>query len=163
MRLGGLVLAGATTLASAAAIGAEDEPVMMRVVGVYDGDTLLVERGSVRKLIRLHGVDAPEWEQRWGHTSGNRVAQLCLWEWVEVTAVMQDWYDRDVSLVRLPDGRLLQTVLLEEGLAWVYRRYMWGAAEDEWLMIERDARIQHEGLWHDDDPTPPWTWRNWRW
>lgn len=143
------------------AAGDQDSPWTGRVVAVYDGDTLLVRRGRSRVMIRLHGVDAPEWEQRYGPSAGNFVANLLLYEDVTIHPVVRDFYDRTVALVELEDGRVLNEVLLDRGYAWVYRSYIWGSMRYRYLDKERDARDDHRGLWRDDDPTPPWRYRQW--
>ncbi|MEZ6183894.1 MAG: thermonuclease family protein [Planctomycetota bacterium] len=145
-----------------APVGAENQaPWTGQVVAVYDGDTLLVRSGSRREMIRLHGVDAPEWEQRYGHSAGNFVANLLLYERVRVRPVVKDFYDRTVAIVELQDGRTLNEELLDRGYAWVYRSYVWGSLRYQYLDRERAARDDHRGLWHDEDPTPPWRYRQW--
>ncbi|MCA8923777.1 MAG: thermonuclease family protein [Planctomycetes bacterium] len=141
--------------------GGSDAPWSGQVVAVYDGDTLLVRHGRAREMIRLHGVDAPEWEQRYGPSAGNFVANLLLYETVRVRPVVKDFYDRTVAVVELDDGRSLNELLLDRGYAWVYRSYVWGSLRYAYLDRERVARDDHRGLWHDANPTPPWRWRQW--
>lgn len=130
-----------------------------KVVGVYDADTLLVRKGHGSVLIRLHGVDAPEWEQRYGRTAANWVAQQLLYETVEVVALERDRYQRYVALITMPNGELLNTALLDRGYAWVYSSFISWAEYDAWMPRVRAARAARRGLWRDDDPTPPWVWR----
>jgi endonuclease YncB( thermonuclease family) len=130
-----------------------------RVTAVYDGDTLIVTKGKRRVMVRLHGVDAPEWEQRYGPTAGNWVAQQVLYEYVRVVAVERDRYDRYVAMITMPNGKSLNLELLERGYAWVYRSFVSWDEYYEWIPIERRARNANRGLFRDDDPTPPWVWR----
>ena len=136
-----------------------DETWTGKVVGVYDGDTLLIRKGKRSVLVRLHGVDAPEWEQRYGRTAANWVAQQILYERLRVTAVDRDRYGRYVVLVTMPNGELLNTELLRRGYAWVYSSFIGWDEYDAWMPDVRAARAAHVGLWRDDAPTPPWVWR----
>lgn len=130
-----------------------------KVVAVHDGDTLTVERqkgGDVEK-IRLARVDAPELKQKGGKDAQSFVSDLCLGQVVEVSVRETDKYGRMVSNITLPDGRNLNEWIVLEGLAWWYRAY---AKTDRTLELFEDHAKRHQiGLWEDDDPTPPWTWR----
>lgn len=137
-----------------------------RVVGVYDGDTLLVRRfGQSRwQSIRLHGVDAPEYDppnvQRYGYSAFAFVYNETMGQDVIVQPVTRDFYGRAVSEIVLSDNRLLQEKVLEAGEGWVYRYYIWEPRRTQWLQKEATARQQRAGLWADQNPTPPWVWRD---
>lgn len=130
-----------------------------KVVGVYDGDTLLVRKGNGSVVVRLHGVDAPEWSQRYGQTAASWVAQQLLYEQVDLVAFDRDQYGRYVCNVTMPNGDLLNTELLRRGYAWVYSVFVGWNEYYAWIRLVRTARDAHDGLWHDQDPTPPWVWR----
>ncbi len=71
-----------------------------------------------------------------------------------------DRYGRKVAEVRLSDGTLAQEVLVREGLAMVYRRYIkncLSAAVVE--QAESQAKQQQLNIWGDSQFTPPWEWR----
>ncbi|NBB91430.1 MAG: hypothetical protein GVY23_09560 [Spirochaetes bacterium] len=69
----------------------------------------------------------------------------------------RDRYGRLVGIVRLPDGKSLNEVLVEAGLAWWYRTY---APDDAALRrAEQQARDTRGGLWSRAGPVPPWEWR----
>ncbi len=59
------------------------------------------------------------------------------------------------SLLRMPDGRMLNRELVKAGFAWWYRKY---APDDETLaQLEREARGARRGLWADPHAVPPWS------
>ncbi len=61
----------------------------------------------------------------------------------------RDRYGRLLAYVRLPDGRLLNRVLLEQGMAVVYRRFSFHLKED-FLTAEAEAKRNKLGLWAED-------------
>lgn len=83
--------------------------------------------------------------------SGNRVA---------LTMVDTDRYGRKVAEVRLPDGTLTQEVLVREGLAMVYRKYINNCPSASVVeQAEATAKQQQLNIWGDSQFTPPWDWR----
>ncbi|NOQ51582.1 MAG: hypothetical protein GQ578_05130 [Desulfuromonadaceae bacterium] len=135
-----------------------------KVSWIYDGDTLRVE--NIGK-VRLLGIDTPETEdssrdryylKAFGippkqlrqiarqakqfnirQVKGKRV---CL----EFDRQAEDKYGRILAYLQLPDGRSLNRLLLEKGLASVFRRYPFRNKED-FLTAEKNARGAQLGLW----------------
>ena len=132
-----------------------------RVVDVADGDTITVEpiQGGNRVKIRLHGIDAPETKQSYGQAAKGFVNNVALYKVVDVQPTPQgsDRYGRIVAVVVIPGIGILQELLLERGLAWVYPRYCKNCTN--WEAIQTQAQSQQRGLWTDKDPIPPWEWR----
>jgi micrococcal nuclease len=136
-----------------------------KVVRVYDGDTIQVANvGKVRML----GIDTPEWQasgrdryyQRQGisaatlrriataardfvvnHAAGQNVT-------LTVDSDARDRHGRLLAYVYLEDGRLLNRLLLEAGLAAVYRRFDF-SLKSEFIAVEKRARGLSVGLWCD--------------
>lgn len=131
---------------------------------IYDGDTLQIEPlGKVRLL----GIDTPEskdserdryYLNRYNlsrkklrqvarqakrfninQTKGKRVRLL-------FDTAEKDQYGRLLAYLYLPDGRQLNRLLLEKGLASVFRRYDFSLKED-FLAAEATARDKQLGLW----------------
>jgi endonuclease YncB( thermonuclease family) len=59
------------------------------------------------------------------------------------------------------DGRNINAEMVEDGAAWVYRKY---SRDPHLLELERQARAQGRGLWalQPDQRVPPWEWRKMR-
>lgn len=130
------------------------------VVAVADGDTLEVADGNgSRRRVRLYGVDSPELHQTGGQAAVAFTESLVEGEAVELTVMDTDQYSRDVVVVTLPDGRVLNGELVGAGHAWVYRRYCKTPQCAVWDRLEAQARREKAGLWGKPRPEPPWKWR----
>lgn len=136
------------------------------VTWVYDGDTLKVD--PIGK-VRLIGIDTPEREasqrDRYLTKQGisaarqRQVYQLAKQFNIEhvkgkiVTLALddppRDRHGRLLAYVYLPDGQLLNRVLLEQGFAVVYRRFEFRMKE-EFLIAEGQAKQSKSGLWGKD-------------
>lgn len=128
-----------------------------KVIGITDGDTLTVLRGSVPLTIRLYGIDAPEAGQAFGFRAKRHAATLAFGERVTVRPRYEDRYGRTAADVLLPDGQSLGRRMVEDGYAWWSRRH---APGDPGLRdAEHAARDAERGLWAAPSPTPPWEWR----
>jgi endonuclease YncB( thermonuclease family) len=127
-----------------------------RVVGVTDGDTLTVLHDSRAEKVRLNGIDTPEQGQPYSQRAKQATASLAMKQLVTVQVRTLDRYGRTVADVRLPDGRLLNEVLVRAGYAWWFRRY---SADPRLATAEAEARAARVGLWADPLPVPPWEWR----
>ncbi|NLC70567.1 MAG: hypothetical protein GX751_04315 [Desulfuromonadaceae bacterium] len=134
-----------------------------RVDWIYDGDTLRVD--GLGK-IRLLGIDTPEMAAserdnfylRLGvsRKTIRRTARDALHfnirhlKGKQVTLVpgnpQRDDYGRLLAYVYLPDGRMVNLMLIENGLATVFRRYAFDNKEC-FLEAERKAREDRQGMW----------------
>ncbi len=131
-----------------------------RVVSVADGDTVTVFVGKDgMTTVRLYGVDCPESTQRGGRAATETTRSLAFLREVRVEVLDTDRYGRDVALVHLPDGVILNEELLRQGQAWVYTAYCNRPRCLAWKALERTAKAEKKGLWQDADPLPPWKWR----
>ena len=132
-----------------------------RVVYVADGDTITVEpiEGGDRSKIRLHGIDCPETKQPYGQTAKAFTNEAVMFKEVDIQPSQQakDRYGRIVAVVEIQGGAVLQELLLEAGLAWVYTKYCKDCGA--WEAKEAEAQRQRKGLWTDEEPMEPWKWR----
>ena len=79
-----------------------------RVVGISDGDTLVVLKADKTQVkIRLWGVDAPETGQDFGSRAKQAASELAFGKDVTIREVDKDCSGRTVAEVILPDGRSL--------------------------------------------------------
>jgi endonuclease YncB( thermonuclease family) len=134
---------------------------LYRVVAVSDGDTLTIEpiEGGDRAKVRLHGIDAPELRQPYGEAAKTFTLEAVLFKEIDVRPMPQgtDRYGRMVAIVEIPGSGILQELLLEAGLVWVYPNYCKNCGD--WETIQEQARGQRIGLWTDENPIEPWEWR----
>jgi len=137
-----------------------------KVLWIYDGDTLKIE--DIGK-VRLIGIDTPETKassRDYFYKRNFNIAPEKLREiahrakqynirHVKGTTVHlkldhtgRDKYNRLLAYVYLPDGTLLNRLLLKKGLAAVFRRYDFAKKKD-FLKVEKRARKKRLGLWSD--------------
>lgn len=134
-----------------------------KVTWVYDGDTIEVA-GSGK--VRLLGIDVPErkastrdrYFTRQGITpltlrnihamARDLVIEQSYGQTVALTTERpaRDAYGRLLAYVTLPDGRMLNRILLEQGCAVVYRRFNF-SLKKEFLQAEAEARRNRRGMW----------------
>ncbi|MEA5619567.1 thermonuclease family protein [Cronbergia sp. UHCC 0137] len=146
---------------------------------VSDGDTLVLKDSDGQKLtVRFACVDAPEiphtkkekssrlvsdrHQFNWGVKAQERVEQLVTQggNRVNLTITDSDRYGRKVAEVRLKDGTFIQQILLQEGLAKVYRPYL-NKCPSKDLVQQAETKAQQErvGIWNDSKFTNPWEYR----
>jgi len=130
---------------------------------VADGDTVTVLDGQkVQHKIRLAGIDAPEKAQPFGNRSKETLSDLAFDKSVTVGKDKRDRYRREVGKI-LVNGRDVNLVQVERGMAWHYKAYEREQSLDDRKLYdaaEISARSAKRGLWRDSEPTPPWEYRN---
>ncbi len=127
-----------------------------KVIGVIDGDSIVVSRDKKQIEIRLLEIDCPEYDQAFGPQAKKRTAELCLGKTVTVKSTGKDDYDRTLAHVFLPNGKELNRELVNAGLAWWYRKYSKDASLGK---LEANAKRDRRGIWSDKDAVAPWDWR----
>ena len=134
--------------------------VTFAVVRVIDGDTLDVDRPDgdyPRTRVRLWGVDTPETKkpetpvQHFGPEATALTRDLC--DGKKVRLELEPSRDRDdhgrlLAWVYLPDGRLLNRVLVTRGYAYADPRYEHHLSR-ELGRLQSEARKASRGLWKD--------------
>ena len=137
----------------------------VRVAKVYDGDTVRLRDG---RTVRLYGIDTPET----GHDGnsaqyGAERAKAMLERLVARTELRlenapqgRDHYDRVIGLLSLPDGRVINELLLAAGLGYWYphpskNRAPW--LQERFLPLQRLAIEQGRGVWRHVLALPEWT------
>jgi endonuclease YncB( thermonuclease family) len=131
----------------------EDHRLLLKVVGVHDGDTITgLDDSKTQHKIRLDAIDAPELGQPFGQASKKALSEKVFGKDVVVIPKTKDKYGRTVGHVMI-DGRDMNLEMLEEGMAWHYAEYdhnkrlreaeqsSWAASKEPWT------------VW---DAVPPW-------
>lgn len=134
-----------------------------QVVKVTDGDTINVHRGGQELRIRFCGIDAPETKQALGPESTALLRQLIDSSdgQVQIAPVQTDRYGRMVAEVWSNEVGLLNAELVEQGMAFVYDRYVSGCPSREAIEASSDlAQRQKLGVWSVAAFQKPWDWRS---
>lgn len=147
---------------------------------VSDGDTLVVKDTNDKNItVRFACVDAPEIAHTnkekqskrtsdrnqfsWGIKAQERVQELVQQGGDRVTLNItdSDRYGRQIAEVRLKNGTFVQQVLLQEGLAKVYRPYLNKCPSKNLVQqAEAEAKEQRLGVWSDTKFINPWEYRS---
>ncbi|MEH2414777.1 thermonuclease family protein [Nostoc sp.] len=147
---------------------------------VSDGDTIVVKDTNGKNFsVRFACVDAPEIAHTnkekqskrisdrnqfsWGVKAQKRVEELVQQGGDRVTLNItdSDRYQRKIAEVRLKNGTFVQQVLLQEGLAKVYRPYLNKCPSRDLVeQAEAKAKEQRLGVWSDTKFVNPWEYRS---
>jgi len=124
------------------------------VVGVVDGDTVVLDNGIE---VRLVGLQAPKLAlgrhnfEDWPLAEESRQAMLALSMGERVSlyygGARRDRYDRALAHLQRADGLWLQEEMLDRGMARVYSFADNRAVVPRLLAIERAARRRGLGIW----------------
>lgn len=129
-----------------------------RVVGITDGDTLILLTDQHEQVrIRLAGIDAPESTQPFGEQARQMLARLAFERHAAITVLGTDRYGRQIGQVFV-EGHDINAEMVYRGGAWVFRRY---SSDPALLHLEAEAREARRGLWAlpDSQRLAPWEWR----
>ena len=130
------------------------------VVSIGDGDTIRVRDAGRLVTVRLACIDAPEMAQAPYGAQARRYIQIRLPIGSRVRLIPQttDRYGRTVAEVI---GEVnLNLALVEDGLAFAYRRYLAGCEAKEYLDAEYRASRHRYGVWKTPGGiTRPWDFR----
>lgn len=152
------VLAAVAVLAVPASWAGGSPVLAGTVTKVIDGDTLDVRLASGSVTVRLHSVDAPEWDQPYGRDAFAALYALIANKDVEIEVIEQDRYDRQVAVVHV-EGVNVNASLVQQGHAWAYRDFLTDLDYCRW---EGTAREQRKGIWALPvaNQVAPWEWRD---
>ena len=140
-----------------AMMSAEARTMQGKVTRVIDGNTLeFLSSDGESYTILLSGIDCPELKQAYGDEARICLQKLTLNKKASVTINGKDRSGTSLAEV-LIDGKTDPRIqLLKEGLAWTTEKNA-----DSTLETHRAAsQSKKKGLWKDENPTPPWTYRH---
>lgn len=127
-----------------------------KVVAVIDGNTLqIVCQDDQTHVVQLAGIDSPELSQEYGAESKEYLEKIALGKKVTVSIEGKDRRGNPLAVVMVNGSKDLRVELLEEGLAWTAEKNPLPDLE----ACRSRAEIKGIGLWKQDKPTPPWTYR----
>jgi len=134
----------------------QNQPGYYEVVEVNDGDTITVKSNGREERVRFIGIDTPEKNhpekpvQCFAEAASRRLEVLINNQSVALQADPQnsnrDRYDRLLRYVYLPDGRMLNQIMVAEGYAFAYLAFPHSRL-DQFEQLENTAREKKLGLW----------------
>lgn len=152
-------LTGQKQAAGPARAESGDNPDGYNVLAVFDGDTLAVDIGGTTAIVQAVGLNAPEAGnpgspiECYAAQSAKFAEDLLLGRKVslktDANLPAEDIYGRLLRYVTLPDGRLYNKVMLEQGEAYEYSEYPQRPYElrQDFQQAEIAAKAAGAGLW----------------
>ena len=125
-----------------------------RVVKIIDGNTLEVldQQENETYRVMVAGVDAPELEQEYGVEARDYLESRTLGKKVNVELIGKDRKGNKQAVIKLKNGQFLGAMLVEAGYAWKKPN------SEIREMLVQEAQANKNGLWKDENPTPPWVY-----
>lgn len=130
-----------------------------KVIAVKDGDTIEILYAGKPLRIRLSHIDCPEIKkgQPYGKAAKQKTSDLCFGQEVKVlNEGVVDRYGRLIGVIINAYNQNVNKEVVREGLAWHYKQY---STDSSYALLENKARENKLGLWADENPVPPWEWR----
>ncbi len=151
MRLLSLVLFGLLIVSDVIAT-----TIKATVRSVVDGNTLDVLASDKRNLrVLLYGIDSPELGQKFGIEAKKYLEEKVLNKHVSIEIKGKDAFGNLLGVVTTESGIDIRVELLKEGLAWTAEKDAIMDLEPYRTWAQRKGR----GLWQEENPMPPWTYR----
>ncbi len=133
-----------------------NQPGLYAINHFVDGDTIAVNMNGSVETIRLIGVDTPETHkpnspvQCYGPEAASFTKQLIGQNSVRLQAdsldTNRDRYGRLLRYVYLPDGRMVETELINNGYAFAYTQFPFEKTDD-FKASQQTAQAAKKGLW----------------
>lgn len=132
------------------------EEITGKVVTVIDGNTLeiLTDNNDVYKVL-LNEIDCPELTQEYGDHAKRYLEKIILNKKVTANIQGKDRWGNRLAVVLINGDVDPRIALLKEGLAWTTEKNPNPGLEP----YRTTAQQKGKGLWKEENPTPPWTYR----
>jgi micrococcal nuclease len=130
-----------------------------KVIAIKDGDSIDVFYNNIVISIRLADVDCPEIRkgQPYGRHAKQFTAALCFKQNVKVIHNNKfDRYKRLIATIINEENKNVNKTLVKAGLAWHFKKY---STNNDFIVLENEARANKMGLWKETNPIAPWEWR----
>ena len=132
------------------------QTITAKVVGVKDGDTMVMLFENTQFVVRLAHVDTPEKKQPFGNNAKQFASDFCFGKNVKVVSTgKRDRNGRWIAEIFYKNQNLGKE-LVRNGLAWHYKAY---SKSENYAQLEKRARMSRKGLWQDPKPVAPWNFR----
>jgi micrococcal nuclease len=132
----------------------QDRQGFVRVVEVYDGDTVGVIINTKPEKVRLTGIDAPETGQPpWGAMAKQYLQTLVSeadWQVkLEFDVEQRDQHARILAYLSTPDGKHINLLMVKNGYAMLYTVPPNVRYANELSAAQTEAREKKIGIWSD--------------
>ena len=128
-----------------------------KVVGVKDGDTILVLLGDKsQKTLRFAEVDCPESGQPFGKNAKQFTSSQVFGKEIIFYETDTDRYGRTIAKIYYNNGKYLSAEIIKVGLGWWYHQY---STNKELGKMQENAKTKNLGLWQDKNAISPYEWR----
>lgn len=131
----------------------------VKVVAVFDGDTVAVDLNGKTEVVQAIGINAPEPGNTgqplecYAGESHRRAVDLLYGKTVELKAdgdyPAEDGYGRLLRYIVLPGGQMYNQLMIEEGMAYEYANFPQQPYQRraEFQQTQNDSRNAKRGLW----------------
>jgi endonuclease YncB( thermonuclease family) len=127
-----------------------------KVISIIDGNTLEFRTiDNETFTFVLAGIDCPELDQEFGPESKRYLEKILLGKEATLIIERKDRFGNKVGGIRLLKGEDPRVELLEKGLAWTQEKN----PNIEFEALKEAAKNKGRGLWKQENPTAPWTFR----
>ena len=129
-----------------------------KVIRIIDGDTMEILYQNTPIKIRLAHIDCPEKrsKQPFGTQAKKALSDLCFGQQVTLNSQNSDRYRRLIAIVTNSKKQIVNQEMVKLGMAWHFTKY---SSDKTYAKLEQEARKKRNGLWKENNPTPPWSWR----
>ena len=129
------------------------QTIVAKVIGVKDGDTIVLHFENKPITVRLEHIDCPEKNQPFGAKAKQFVSEFCFGK--TVTLISNGRWIGEIFY----NNQNLGKELVRNGLAWHFKRY---SKNQNYAELEIIARQKKIGLWQEENPVAPWNWRDYK-
>ena len=134
-----------------------------KVIGISDGDTITILNDKQEQIkIRLTGIDCPEKSQAFGNRAKITLSNKVFSQNVKVETRDKDKYGRTLGIVKVGDEDINE-YMISQGVAWHFKKYANTQPLEEanrYAKAQELASQNKRGLWIQDNPMPPWEFRD---
>lgn len=136
------------------------QPITGTVKKIIDGDSFeLLTDGNSLIRVKMEGIDAPEKGMPFYNESRKFLKHLCLGKEVRFLPNGVHIYNKQMGMTFLDDGTELGHEMVRQGMAWQVSKFN---TDKKLYALEAQARLEHRGLWIQDNPVPPRNVRKYR-
>ncbi|MDB5169404.1 MAG: hypothetical protein JWO41_760 [Candidatus Saccharibacteria bacterium] len=137
------------------------QPGLYAISRFVDGDTIVVNMNGSQETVRFIGVDTPETHkpntpvQCYGPAASaftkNYIGTQKVRLELDPESSNRDRYNRLLRYIYLPDGHLVNKVLVKQGYGFYYPYFPF-TKSDEFAAAQKQAQAGNKGLWGNCSP-----------